>query len=239
MTIAAIQTTAWSYVLDEPTKLLVADDDPILCEFASVHLSSPAATVETVQDGASALARLTEGQFDLVLLDIEMPSLDGFALLERIRSDPKLCTLPVIMLTGHEDIASVDRAFGLGANSFVSKPVNWRLLSYHVRYVLRTSRAARELRQARVEAEAHDASHLRTLLALEVECGAVLRSILQQAVQGRDDDAAPQSAQACLRRIEELAAGALRQWNERAAGNDTARGESRLARPAGVAAEFA
>jgi DNA-binding response OmpR family regulator len=168
-----------------------------------------------------------------------MPSLDGFALLERIRSDPKLCTLPVIMLTGHEDIASVDRAFSLGANSFVSKPVNWRLLSYHVRYVLRTSRAARELRQARVEAEAHDASHLRTLLALEVECGAVLRSILQQAVQGRDDDAAPQSAQACLRRIEELAAGALRQWNERAAGNDTARGESRLARPAGVAAEFA
>lgn len=154
MTIAAIQTTAWSYVLDEPTKLLVADDDPILCEFASVHLSSPAATVETVQDGASALARLTEGQFDLVLLDIEMPSLDGFALLERIRSDPKLCTLPVIMLTGHEDIASVDRAFSLGANSFVSKPVNWRLLSYHVRYVLRTSRAARELRQARVEAEA-------------------------------------------------------------------------------------
>ncbi len=225
MTTAAVLTTAWSYVLDEPTKLLVADDDPILCEFASVHLSSPAATVETVRDGASALARLTQGQFDLALLDIEMPSVDGFALLERIRSDPKLCTLPVIMLTGHEDIVSVDRAFSLGANSFVPKPVNWRLLSYHVRYVLRTSRTERELRQARAEAEANDAEHLRTLLALEVECGVVLRSILQHAAQGCDNGVAPEAAQACLRRIEELAGGAMRQWNERAAGTEAGRGD--------------
>ena len=224
MTTAAVQTTAWSYVLDEPTKLLVADDDPILCEFASVHLSSPAATVETVRDGAAALARLTDSQFDLVLLDIEMPSLDGFALLERIRSDAKLCALPVIMLTGHEDIVSVDRAFSLGANSFVPKPVNWRLLSYHVRYVLRTSRTERELRQATDLAEASEADRLRTLLALEVECRAVLRSIQQQAAQGRADGASAQSAHACFHRIEELAAGAMRRWNE-LAGTDAAGGD--------------
>jgi two-component system sensor histidine kinase/response regulator len=230
MTTAAVQTTAWSYVLDEPTKLLVADDDPILCEFASVHLSSPAATVETVRDGAAALARLTDSQFDLALLDIEMPSLDGFALLERIRSDPKLCTIPVIMLTGHEDIVSVDRAFSLGANSFVPKPVNWRLLSYHVRYVLRTSRTERELRQARGLAEANEADHLRTLLALEVECRAVLRSIQQQAARCRDNGPSPQSALTCFDRIEELAAGIMRRWNELAAGTaETARGN--VARP--------
>src|SRR5262245_1808466 len=99
MSVAAVQTKAWSYVLDEPTKVLLADDDPILCEFASVHLSSPAATIETIPDGASALSRLSSGAFDLALLDIEMPALDGFFLLETIRCDPKLCTLPVIMLT--------------------------------------------------------------------------------------------------------------------------------------------
>ena len=148
MGIETVQKEAWFYVLDEPTKVLVADDDPILCEFASVHLSSPVAVIETVADGAAALAALEREAFDIAILDIAMPSLDGFSVLERIRADPKLRYMPVIMLTGHEDIASIDRAFRLGASSFVTKPVNWRLLSYHIRYVLRASRVERQLRQA-------------------------------------------------------------------------------------------
>ncbi len=70
-----------------------------------------------------------------------MPQLDGLSLLEEIRSDERLKHLPVIMLTGHDDIASIDRAYQLGANSFATKPVNWRQLSYQIRYVIRTSRA--------------------------------------------------------------------------------------------------
>jgi DNA-binding response OmpR family regulator len=83
---------------------------------------------------------LTEGNFDIALLDIAMPPPDGFELLERIRTDTRLHHLPVMMLTGQEDIASIDLAYALGADSFITKPVNWRLLSYHIRYVLRTSR---------------------------------------------------------------------------------------------------
>jgi len=148
MDIAAVQKSAWSFVLDEPTRVLVADDDPILLEFATVHLSSPTAVIETAPDGATALAMLKESQFDIALLDISMPGLDGFGVLEKIRADANLRHMPVMMLTGHEDVVSIDRAYSLGANSFATKPVNWRLLSYHIRYVLRTSRIERELRRA-------------------------------------------------------------------------------------------
>src|SRR5262245_63071894 len=148
MDISAVQKSAWSFVLDEPTRLLVADDDPILLEFAIVHLSSPTAVIETAPDGTTALAMLRQVRFDIALLDISMPGLDGFGLLEKIRADAELRHIPVMMLTGHEDIASIDRAYGLGANSFATKPVNWRLLSYHIRYVLRTGKVEHELRQA-------------------------------------------------------------------------------------------
>ena len=135
------RTTPWTYVLDEPLRILVADDDPILREFASVYLATPSATIDTVCDGAAARTQLGQADYDLLLLDIEMPNLNGLSLLEEIRSDERLKHLPVIMLTGHDDIASIDRAYQLGANSFATKPVNWRQLSYQIRYVIRTSQA--------------------------------------------------------------------------------------------------
>jgi DNA-binding response OmpR family regulator len=134
------KATPWTFVLDEPTRILVVDDDPILREFASVYLSTPSTTIDTACDGVAARIRLGQTPYDVVLLDIEMPQLDGLSLLQEIRSDEKLRHLPIIMLTGHDDIASIDRAYHIGADSFAAKPVNWRQLSYQIRYVLRTSR---------------------------------------------------------------------------------------------------
>src|SRR3954469_21796794 len=88
--IATVQKSAWSFVLSEPTRVLVADDDPILREFAIVHLSSPQATIETASDGVVAWSMLTSSPFDVVLLDIEMPNLDGFGVLECMRAEPTL-----------------------------------------------------------------------------------------------------------------------------------------------------
>lgn len=215
MGVDAVHKNAWSFVLDEPAKVLVADDDPILLEFAAVHLSSPAAVIETALDGAAAWAMLTSRDFDIALVDIEMPPPNGFSLLEQIRADARLRHLPVIMLTGHEDIASIDRAFQLGANSFVTKPVNWRLLSYHVRYILRASHVERELRRAHRQAETRDASRDSTLLALEIECQSVLRSIRERAQScGSQSPDSPAQSDHALRQIEALAAGALRRWDE-------------------------
>ncbi len=135
---------AFFYVLDERTNVLVADDDPILCEFASVYLSSPAAEIVTVSDGAEALAALQPGRFDILLLDLDMPIMNGFEVLERLRADAATAQFPVIVITGREDITSIDRAYRLGATSFVIKPINWRLLAYQVKYVLRSARGTVE-----------------------------------------------------------------------------------------------
>jgi len=75
------------------------DDDPILREFASVYLATPSATIDTACDGAEARLRLEQNVYDILLLDIEMPRVDGFALLAEIRSNESLKHLPVIMLT--------------------------------------------------------------------------------------------------------------------------------------------
>jgi CheY-like chemotaxis protein len=133
------------YVLQESMRILFVDDDPILREFASVNLSSEHASIETAQDGVAALEAIRQSPPDIVLLDLEMPQLDGFAVLDALRADPATRDLPVIVVTGREDIEAVDRAFAAGANSFVVKPLNWRLLSYQVRYVHRTSMNERRM----------------------------------------------------------------------------------------------
>jgi len=143
MAAAVNSGTRWTFVLDEPTRILIVDDDPILREFAVVHLASPSATIDTACDGAAARSRLRQSQYDVLLLDIEMPHLDGFSLLKEIRADEALRNLPVIMLTAHDDIASIDRSYQLGANSFATKPVNWRQLSYQIRSIVRTNRPER------------------------------------------------------------------------------------------------
>lgn len=135
-TVPAFQS-AYPFVMDMALRILVVDDDPVHCEFASVHLTTPNTEIVTVLDGNSALAALEAEHFDLVLLDYELPDIDGIGVLRRIRADEVTRDVPVIMVTSHEDIVTIDAAFDAGATSFVTKPVNWRLLSYQILYVYR------------------------------------------------------------------------------------------------------
>lgn len=137
-----------SVVLDEGVRLLFADDDPILREFATVHLATEGGDVITAEDGEEAWTMLQHQPVDLLLVDLEMPKLDGFDLVQRLRATPRLASLPVIVVTGREDVSAIDRAFRAGATSFVSKPINWRLLSYQVRFVLRAQLAEASLSAA-------------------------------------------------------------------------------------------
>lgn len=129
---------AFYYSAQADLRLLFVDDDPILREFASVHLASEHMRLETAADGAEGLAAIAADKPDLVLLDLDMPNVDGFEVLRRLRADPATEHLPVIVVTGREDTAAIDRAFDVGATSFIAKPINWRLLNYQVRYVHRT-----------------------------------------------------------------------------------------------------
>ena len=140
--------TKFEYVLSQGTQILFVDDDPILREFAQVNLSSPSVVVDLAANGREALSLIEAGNYDVVLLDLEMPLLNGFDTLAELRSDTRFQHLAVIMQTGREDVDAIDRAFRLGATSFVTKPLNWRLLSYQIRFIIRASRAEADLRSA-------------------------------------------------------------------------------------------
>ena len=169
------------YVLQEDLRILYVDDDPILREFAVVHLSSEHAQVRTAEDGLDALQQLEAGTPDLVLLDLEMPRLDGFDTLARLRADERFAHLPVIVVTSREDAAAIDRAYELGATFFTVKPINWRLLSYEVRYVHRAHMAERSLREATVRAKAAARDSAERLAAVAQESRNFLSLALDSA----------------------------------------------------------
>jgi DNA-binding response OmpR family regulator len=148
-----------------------------------VHLATESAGVSTAHDGEDAWEALQAEAFDLLLVDLEMPKLDGFGLVQRMRADPLFQGLPVIVVTGREDIAAIDKAFECGATSFIVKPINWRLLSYQVRFVLRSHRAEASLHAAQADVGAEEArtnSMIRLLLKESAE-------LLRLAVARGDD----------------------------------------------------
>jgi diguanylate cyclase (GGDEF)-like protein/PAS domain S-box-containing protein len=81
-----------------------------------------------------------------MLLDVMMPVLDGYAVCARLRGLPRGQHVPVLMMTGLEDVASINRAYEVGATDFITKPINYTLLSYRVRYMLRANEISDELR---------------------------------------------------------------------------------------------
>jgi CheY-like chemotaxis protein len=133
----------FTYVLDDEARILVTDDDPILREFARVHLTTPTASVEVAESAEEGLSCIGKGHFDIALVDLEMPGMGGLEMIKRLRADPVHCDLPIVVVTGRDDMNSIDLAYEAGATSFVTKPVNWRLMGYQLRYVLRARRAYR------------------------------------------------------------------------------------------------
>lgn len=116
-------------------KILVADDEPSVRESVATSLRREGFTVKTVSDGKAAWKAVQEEQFDIVLLDITMPLLEGTAVLGRIRAS-KL-SIPVIFLTSRDE--EIDRIAGLelGADDYISKPFSMGELSARVKAVLR------------------------------------------------------------------------------------------------------
>ena len=110
-----------------PLSLLLVEDNPIEARAAVKglqHLSVPYA-VNVVDDGDAAIAYLTNAENqrpDLVLLDLNLPGRDGLDVLERVKTDPDLRRIPVIVLTTSSDDADVRRSYDRGANAYLNKP---------------------------------------------------------------------------------------------------------------------
>jgi signal transduction histidine kinase/CheY-like chemotaxis protein/HPt (histidine-containing phosphotransfer) domain-containing protein len=102
--------------------LLVAEDNPVNQRVALAMLQRLGHTVEVVDDGLLAVEAVQNKAFDAVLMDIEMPRLDGYGATERIRQIPRLKELPIIGLTAHAMAEARERAMAVGMNAFVTKP---------------------------------------------------------------------------------------------------------------------
>jgi DNA-binding response OmpR family regulator len=111
-----------------PASILVVDDDPMNRMLLTRDLEREGHRVATAQDGVRALQALGAEPFDIVLLDVLMPELDGYDTLAQIERDEKLRHVPVIMVSALEDIGSVVRCIEMGAADYLPKPFDPVLL---------------------------------------------------------------------------------------------------------------
>jgi diguanylate cyclase (GGDEF)-like protein len=128
--------------------VLVADDDPVMRLLMLEMLAQVGLDAVEAEDGAQAVERYRTVQPDLILLDVDMPNMDGFSACREIRRIETGAPVPIIMVTGGDDIEAVTNAYESGATDFVSKPINWPILGHRVLYVLRASDAIVRLRIA-------------------------------------------------------------------------------------------
>ena len=124
---------------------VIADDEDLgrllLAESATACGLEPLA----FDNGLAALQAALSRDVAIVLLDVEMPCLNGYEVCKRLRAESRLAAVPIVMVTGHEDSAAIKLAFEAGATDFISKPVNWALLPHRLEYILRNAAVSRAL----------------------------------------------------------------------------------------------
>jgi DNA-binding response OmpR family regulator len=115
-------------------KILIVDDDPVILKLLTATLNKYEYSVSTAVNGRLGLEMVADDPPDLVLLDIQMPEVDGFATLEGIKSDPALARVPVVMLTSiSSDRDTKIRCLELGADDFLTKPFDEQELLIRIR----------------------------------------------------------------------------------------------------------
>ena len=132
---------------EQPPLVLVVDDALPIRVLLRAGLAKAGYTIIEAGDGKSGLEQFTSRRPDLVLMDVNMPEMDGFDCCRAIRQLDFGQSTPVIMLTGSDDYESINQAFDAGASDFVAKPINLPLLVQRIRYALRDAERELTLRQ--------------------------------------------------------------------------------------------
>ncbi|WP_036228131.1 two-component system response regulator [Marinobacterium jannaschii] len=123
----------------EDARVLVVDDDITARMLANKALITQGFEVILANDGVSAIEMFQTRRPHLVLMDVDMPGLDGFQACKKLRELPHGKIVPILMVTGQDDLDSIESAYNAGATDFVPKPINWRILGHRLRYMLRAS----------------------------------------------------------------------------------------------------
>lgn len=131
----------------DPARLLVVDDNKVNRMVLSRSLEQQGHVVETAENGREGLEKIRRGDFDLILLDIEMPEMNGFEVLEACLNDFDLRQIPIIMTSAMEELDAVVKCVELGAEDYLTKPVNPVLLKARVNASLEKKRLRDEQRK--------------------------------------------------------------------------------------------
>jgi diguanylate cyclase (GGDEF)-like protein len=131
---------------DQAGPIAIIADDEDLGRLLLAESAAECGLEPLVYDnGTGALEAALSKDVAIVLLDVDMPGMDGFSVCKRLRAESRLATVPIVMVTGHEDSAAISLAFEAGATDFISKPVNWALLPHRLKYILRNASAAERI----------------------------------------------------------------------------------------------
>ncbi|HIX60651.1 MAG TPA: response regulator [Candidatus Halomonas stercoripullorum] len=117
-------------------KVLVVDDEPNIVLSLEFLMQQAGFEVETAEDGVTALAKVEAAPPDLILLDISLPGISGFDVLEQLRQEPLYARLPIIMLTAHGREVEKEKGLALGADDYVTKPFSTQALVEKVQALL-------------------------------------------------------------------------------------------------------
>lgn len=169
-----------------PPTVMVADDDPTSRVLVGAALEGHFSRIVEAENGLLAVQALERESFDVAIVDLDMPVMDGFGVIERARARAETRYLPIIVITGRDDVVAIERAFALGATSFLAKPINWNIFRHQVGYVLQVARVERETRTAKERAERIAAFRERGIAALQKEFGKAADAIIRAAAEASE-----------------------------------------------------
>ena len=141
---------------DKPARVLVVDDVELNRSMLSRRLGKRGYDVEVAEGGAEALEMIGEKDFDIVLLDIMMPEVSGYDVLEEVRKEKSPLELPIIMATAKDQGEDVVSAFKLGANDYITKPIDFPVALARIETQLSRKRAMEQSKRLTVELERHN-----------------------------------------------------------------------------------
>ena len=124
--------------------VMVIDDDDMLREVMTETLHDDGYTVIQACHGKEALELFENSAAELILVDVMMPVMNGYDFCKALRKLPNGYNVPVIFMTGQDDIEAIERAFDSGATDFIAKPINWHIIGHRIQYTLRASQAMKE-----------------------------------------------------------------------------------------------
>ena len=127
--------------------ILIIDDDATIRLLMKDALSEERYIIDEVDNGFDALERISKNLPDLVLLDVNMPGMDGYEVCSKIRKYFDESEISIVMVTGLDAPDSIEKAYALGATAFINKPINWDTFHYRIQYLLKANSAIKKVKQ--------------------------------------------------------------------------------------------